>query len=444
MIIIGYLVGVLRFVTVQVLRIPGESSKTGARRIAIFDRDYPIFWRLLIAIISGKLTIMNREKHYPRLLRPRNDKSFFLWGPRQVGKSSYLNLHFPDAFVLDLLKSEEQTRYILRPELLRKELEEISEDVFVVIDEVQKVPALLDEVHWLIENTSRRFCLCGSSARKLKRGAANLLGGRALRYEMFGLVAPELGIDFDLHRALNHGYLPQIYLDEQPKELLNSYVSDYLKEEIAEEGLVRNLPPFSDFLRAVAISDTEIVNYTNIASDCGVSKDTARNYYSILQETHLGRFLPALTRRPKRKVIHSPKFYLFDVGVVNFLAKRGRIDPGGELYGKAFENWVFHELSAYIEYSRSNLELSYWRLVNGTEVDFIVDDFLCAIEVKATAKIHGRHLKGLREFNHEHPQTNKLVLVSLEARSRVEEDGILVLSALDFIEKLWQGELFSE
>ena len=383
---------------------------------------------------------VDSNKYYKRLLTTRNDKSFFLWGPRQVGKTSYLKRSFPDALVIDLLKSEELTRYLINPNLLRKELATVSERKLVIIDEIQKVPKLLDEVHWLIENTGHRFCLCGSSARKLKRGAANLLGGRALRYELFGLLAKELEDDFDIDRALNNGYLPSIYLDDNPNELLNSYVSDYLKEEIADEGLVRNLPPFADFLRAVAISDTELVNYANISSDCGVSKDTARNYYSILQETLLGRFLPAFTPRSKRKVVHASKFYLFDVGIVNFLARRGTISRGGELYGKAFENWVFHELKAYLEYSRSHLELRYWRLRNGTEVDFIAEDLSFAMEVKSREHIQNKHLKGLKEFKKEYPEVKHLILVSLEKRSRKEDGGILVLSVSDFIKKLWEGQ----
>lgn len=380
-------------------------------------------------------------KYYNRLLKVRADKSFFLWGPRQVGKTKYLESNFPKALRIDLLMSENYVRYLSRPELLRAEIERAGVEL-VVIDEIQKVPALLNEVHWLIENKHIKFGLCGSSARKVKRGAANLLGGRAVRHEMFGLVSRELANDFDLKRLLNHGYLPSIYLDDEPTSLLRSYVSDYLKEEILDEGLVRNLPPFSDFLRIAAISDTEIINYTNIASDCGVSRDTVINYYSILCETHLGRFLPAYTRKPKRKVIHAPKFYMFDVGVVNFLAKRGLLEMESQLWGKAFENWVFHELSAYVSYGERDLDLYYWKLSSGQEVDFVVGENLCAIEAKAIRSINNRHLKNLREFKNEHPKTKRLILVSLEPRSRKEEDGVEVLSVRDFIAELWDGTLF--
>jgi predicted AAA+ superfamily ATPase len=390
---------------------------------------------------SAKLKSMANKTYYNRLLKVRPDKSFFIWGPRQAGKTSFLRKHFPDVTTIDLLHSEIFIRYNNNPERLREEITK-SDEKFVIIDEVQKVPMLLNEIHWLIENRGVRFALCGSSARKLKRGAANLLGGRAVRYELFGFVSQELGSDFDLLRALNFGYLPPVYLDADPESLLGSYVSDYLKEEVAAEGLVRNLPPFSDFLRAVAVSDTETVNYTNIASDCGVSRDTAINYYSILTETHLGRFLPAYTRRAKRKVVHAPKFYLFDVGVVNYLARRGRIEPGSELYGKAFENWVFHEISAYLSYFRKNVDLAYWRLTSGTEVDFLLDDLSCAIEAKSSAKIQTKHLKSLKELRKDIPEVKKSVVVSNEPKSRIDGDGVEILSVEDFLKELWQGTLF--
>src|SRR5882672_533853 len=201
-------------------------------------------------------------------------QTFFLWGARQTGKSTLLHMAYPDSHWLDLLKSDVYRRYLDRPELLRQELIERPTKGQVVIDEIQKVPALLDEVHWLHENLGIRFALCGSSARKVRRGGANLLGGRALRYELHGLVATELGADFDLDRMLNHGYLPTMYEADQPAQLLRSYVGDYLKEEIAAEGLVRNVPVFSHFLDAAVLSDGDIVNFSNIAADCGVSGPT--------------------------------------------------------------------------------------------------------------------------------------------------------------------------
>src|SRR5687767_4926099 len=286
------------------------------------------------------------------LPRPGRE-TFFLWGPRQTGKTTLLRKAYPGAVWVDLLKADEYRRYLERPEALREELAAQPLPEQVVIDEVQKVPALLDEVHWLHENRRLQFALCGSSARKVKRGAANLLGGRAVRYELFGLTASELGKAFDLDRCLNHGFLPRIYESDRPSRLLAAYVGDYLRVEVAAEGLVRNLPSFSGFLNAAALSDGDLVNFSNIARDCAVSGPTVKGYFEILVDTLIGRWLPAYTRRPKRRVVTSPKFYFTDVGVVNHLARRGRLERGGELFGKALENWVLHELVAHVAYRES-------------------------------------------------------------------------------------------
>jgi predicted AAA+ superfamily ATPase len=375
-------------------------------------------------------------------LPPPGEETFFLWGPRQTGKSTLLRAAYPDAVWIDLLKAEEFRRYLDRPELLRQELLTEKSPSFAVIDEVQKLPALLDEVHWLHENHQVHFALCGSSARKVRRGHANLLGGRAIRYEMFGFVAAELAPDFDLNRLLNHGYLPRIYLSPQPRRLLNAYVANYLKEEIAAEGLVRNLPLFSDFLNLAALSDTEQVNFSTIARDCGVSGQTVKEYFQILEDTLLGRWLPSFRKRPKRRVTASAKFYFSDVGVVNFLAKRGTLQQGGELFGKAFENWCFHELNAYNQYTEAFADFFYWRLAGGTEVDFIVNDMELAIEAKATTKVTQKHLKGLRTLPVDHPDVQRRLVVCCESKYRATEDGIEIMPAKKFIELLWQGELF--
>ena len=228
--------------------------------------------------------MITRQLHLPA----SGAETFFLWGPRQTGKTTLLRETYPDAYWVDLLKAEEYRRYLERPELLRQELQaQKSPPPFVVVDEVQKVPGLLDEVQWLHENLQVRFALCGSSARKMRRGHANLLGGRAMRYELRGFVSRELGADWDLVRMLNHGYLPSIYLAANPKKRLNAYVADYLKEEVAAEGLVRNLPGVSGFLNLAALSDTELVNYSTMARDCGVSSQTIKEYFAILTDTLL-------------------------------------------------------------------------------------------------------------------------------------------------------------
>jgi predicted AAA+ superfamily ATPase len=303
------------------------------------------------------------------------------------------------------------------------------------------VPALLDEAHWLHERHGVRFALCGSSARKVRRGHANLMGGRALRYELHGLSAVELGGGYDLERMLNHGFLPRIQLAASPARLLEAYVADYLKEEVAAEGLARNLPAFSAFLGAAALSDAELVNFSNIARECGVSGPTVKGYFDILVDTLLGGWLPAFRRRPKRRVIGAPKFYFADVGVVNALARRGRVRPGSELFGKAFESWVHHELSTYIAYSARGALLNYWRLPSGIEVDFVVDDMRAALEAKAVPSVSSHHLAGLRALKEDHPEVGARYLVSLEPRRRRTSDGIEILSPESFVEQLWQGRL---
>ena len=377
------------------------------------------------------------------LPRPGTE-TFFLWGPRQTGKTTLLRGVYRDARWLDLLKADEFRRYVVRPELLRQELdaEPLGPRAQVVIDEIQKVPALLDEVHWLIENRGIHFALCGSSARKVKRGAANLLGGRAIRYELHGLTAAEIGRDFDLDRMLNHGYLPRIYQASRPGRMLDAYIADYLKEEVAAESLVRDLPTFSNFMDVAALSDGEIVNFSNIARECAVSSHTTKSHFQILEDTLLGRWLPAYRKRPKRRVIGAPKFYFVDVGVVNRLARRGELFAGSELYGKAFENWVFHELSSFMVYQEVEDPLSYWRLASGIEVDFIVGSMRVAIEAKSSTRITRDHLRGLRSLVEDHPGVQRRIVVCREPKARRTEDGVEILPVTSFVRRLWDGDLF--
>jgi len=242
-------------------------------------------------------------------------------------------------------------------------------------------------------------------------------------------------------RMLNHGFLPRHYVADSPAPLLRSYVTDYLKEEIAQEGLTRNLPAFSAFLTSAALSDGDLVNFSTIARDCGVSSVTVKSYFEILVDTLLGEFLPAYTKRPKRRVIGAPKFYFADVGVVNILARRGRLQPGGELFGKAFESWVRHELKAFSLYRERFFDVSYWRLASGIEVDFIVDDMAAALEAKATARVKSDDLVGLRQLAVDQPRVRRRMIVCLEPKSRMTGDGILVLPWRSFRDRLWSGEL---
>lgn len=370
-------------------------------------------------------------------------ETFFLWGARQTGKSTLLRATYKDAFWIDLLKSEEFRRYLARPEFLREEIEAATGGAGrqIVIDEIQKVPALLDEVHWLIENRGSRFALCGSSARKVKRGAANLLGGRAIRYELHGLSASELGREFNLDRMLNHGYFPHVYPSQRPRRLLDAYIADYLKEEVAAEGLVQNLPIFSDFLDIAAFSDGEIVNFSNLARECGISSHTVKNYFQILEDTLLASWLPAYRKRLKRRVIAAPKFYFADVGIVNRLARRGELLAGSELYGKAFENWIFHELSTFLSYRECDVDLCYWRLASGIEVDFLLSDMRVAIEAKSTERTRSDHFKGLRRLVVDYPHVKRRIVVCREPRARKTGDGIEIIPAKAFVERLWDGDI---
>jgi len=388
------------------------------------------------AIPKLRFLLYNRSLKLP--IKP--DRSFFLWGPRQVGKTSLLKSTYPDAPRVNLLLSEEFADYQARPMLLRERVLQ-NKWKFVVIDEIQKVPQLLDEIHYLIEEHNVVFAMCGSSARKVRSNHANLLGGRALRFELFGMVSRELEQAFDLERILNRGYLPALYDTKEFFGLQKSYCADYLKEEVFAEGLVRKLQPFSRFLEIAALGDTELTMFETIARDCGISAPTVKSYYEILSDTLLGRFLPAYALRPKRRQTTGPKFYFSDVGMVNFLAQRGAVQPKSSVYGKAFENWVHHELRAWLEYHQRAEQLTYWRLSTGVEVDFIIGHMAAAIEVKAASKIHKDHLKGLRELVQDYPDVGRRIVVSRESISRKTDDGIEILSVDDFIAQLWSDKI---
>lgn len=365
-------------------------------------------------------------------------ESCFLWGPRQTGKSTLLKALYPEAPYYDLLLSEEFERLQRRPGLLREELLARRSKGPVVIDEVQKIPQLLDEVQWLIVNHHVQFILSGSSARKLKRGDGNLLGGRALRYELYPLVSQEIE-NFDLLRAVNVGLLPRHYGVEDSSRMRASYIGDYLKEEVAAEALTRNIPAFARFLEVAAFSQGDVINFNNIARETGVSAPTVREYFQILEDTLIGHFLPAYQKRAKRRVIRAPKFYFFDVGIANTLLKRGVIASGSESFGRAFEHLIFQELLAHRHYSGKEYPLSYWRTSSGFEVDVILGAGDVALEVKGVPEVQTHHLKGLRAFGEEHT-TQKRIVVSLDVRPRLV-NGIHILPVYSFFTMLWNGEI---
>lgn len=371
-------------------------------------------------------------------------ESCFLWGARQTGKSTLVRSAFPDALYYDLLLSDLYRRLLDRPSVMREEVlaresGTASQPSVVVIDEVQKVPDLLDEVHWLIENTSSRFIMCGSSARKLRRGHANLLGGRAIRYELLPLTCREIP-EFDLQRALVGGLLPRHYDSSGPRRLIQAYVADYLREEIAAEALTRNVPAFSRFLDTVGLTNGSVVNYQAVASDCGVSAPTVREYYQILQDTLVGFEVPAFRRTEKRRITAAPKWYLFDVGVAGFLAKRGTVEPGSAEYGRAFEHFMLMEMRAHSVYSGLSYPLRYWRTSSGFEVDAVLGDADAIVEVKSSDTITYRDLKGIRAFRQEMKTRHAVVACNVSAPRRTE-DGIDILPWREFLSRLHAGEV---
>ena len=378
--------------------------------------------------------ILKRLLEMPEL----EEDSVFLWGARQTGKSTLLKILFPEARYYDLLLPDVYSRLQRRPELLIQELDLCSAKDLVIIDEVQMLPNLLNAVHWLIVNRGVRFLLCGSSARKLKRLGSNMLGGRAISRQMFPLVTQEIP-DFDLIKAVNHGMLPRHYLSNNPWGRLEGYIGNYLQQEIEAEALTRNLGTFSRFLEVAALTSGEIVNYNNIAGDCGVSSLTVKGYFSILQETMIGYMLPAFAQVKKRRLIKAPKFYFFDVGLVNYLCNRRHLEPGSVDFGHAFEHLVVQELFAYVSYTRKRKQLSYWRTASGYEVDVVYGDAEVVIEIKSSQEIQPRHLKGLKAFAEEHPAV-RCIIISLDAARRVM-NGVEVWPVTEFFKALWQGEI---
>ena len=338
--------------------------------------------------------------------------SIFLFGARQTGKSTLLHQKFPDAVYVDLLDTSIKGRFRRRPALLYEMLRDKDNGTLVIIDEVPEVPELLDEVHRLMSEKALVFILCGSSARKLKRKGYNTLGGRAYPVYLFPFVSAEIP-DFDLQHAVSYGMLPPHYLAKNPQHRLSAYIDVYLKEEIKEEALVRNLNAFQRFLEVAALTDGEIVNLNNIAQDCGVSANTVAGYFDILEDTLLGFRVPAYTKVAKRRLVQAPRFYYFDVGVANHLLHRRELVRGTAEYGHSFEHLVIQELRAYLAYRESSERLSYWRTYTGVEVDAVIGDARVAIEIKSVEEVLPRHLKGLKSFADDNTDS-RLIMVSLD------------------------------
>jgi len=378
---------------------------------------------------------------YQRLLNMNSllqKKSFFLFGPRSTGKTTLIHQQFPNAIFYDLLDADIYTELLRRPKLIEEKLVLTSETTpIIIIDEIQKLPKLLDEVHRLIEKYKISFLLTGSSARKLKRGAANLLGGRAWEAHLYGLTSKEI-INFDLIKYLNRGGLPHIFLSEDYYEELNNYINLYIREEVVAEALVRKLDYFIRFLDIIGLQNGEELHFQSISSDAGVPVKTIQNYIQILEDTLIGFQLPAYLQTKKRKAITRSKFYFFDIGIVNTLSKRTEILSGSELFGKAFEHFLVLEIRAYLNYRRKNITISYWRSTSQFEVDCIIGNNL-ACEFKSTTLVTEKHLKGLKALREEQ-NIQKFCIVSQDSEMRII-DGIQVYPWKNFLNLLWLDQL---
>lgn len=374
---------------------------------------------------------MDYVKRLLNLRETVGKRSCFLLGPRQTGKSRLIEHELKGYRLYNLLDSDVFLKLSRSPKRLSQECS--PKDRIVIIDEIQKLPTLLDEVQLLIENHGIHFLLTGSSARKLRRGGVNLLGGRAWTRHLHPFSFAELKDFFDLKRALNFGLIPSIYLSKDPSEDLKSYVGTYLKEEIAAEGLTRNVPAFSRFLEVAALCNGKLINYTEIGNDAQVARSTVQEYFEILKDTLVGYELPAWLASKKRKPISTSKFYLFDVGVARFLQNRGEIRQGSPEFGDCFESYLFQELKAYCDYHGIS-DLAYWRSKSGYEVDFILGN-QTAIEVKSSRNTSPSDLRGLKALEEERALKHYL-LVCLEETERTV-GHIQILPWKTFLTRLW-------
>lgn len=374
--------------------------------------------------------------------------STFLWGARKTGKSTYLKQNFPNSYYIDLLKTDVLQRYLNHPYLLREEIIANKDKIInepIILDEVQKIPALLDEVHWMIENIENiQFILCGSSVRKLKQSGSNLLGGRAWRSSFVPLCFPELK-ELDWEKIMNRGLLPSHYLSPHAHKLLSAYTIDYILPEVHFEANLRSFQGFSRFLEVLGFCQGEIINYNNISRDCGVDSKTVKAYFEILEDMYLGYFLPPYFKKIKRSTIRSaPKFYVMDTGLANHLKAYKFTGFRGIEAGRSFEHYVFLELMAHKLLNELRHKIYYWRTQDGRyEVDFILGEGDVAIECKISQIIEKRDLKGLLLFGQE---TNaQLNVVCLEPRKRlmtVDNQVVHIWPIQDFLESLWKGEFY--
>ncbi|MDP3012277.1 MAG: ATP-binding protein [Candidatus Hydromicrobium sp.] len=367
---------------------------------------------------------------YSRIIKYPDNKSFFLFGPRGTGKTTWVKQVFPNAVYLDLLESRLFNDLLADPQRLENFIPDNFKD-WIIIDEVQKIPELLNEVHRLIEKNKYKFILTGSSARKLRRKGPNLLAGRALNYSMHPLTAIELGKDFNLNHSLMFGNLPSVYVESNPGDYLESYIKTYLQEEIQQEGLTRNLGGFSRFLEAASFSQGSVLNISQVSRECAVERKTVENYFTILEDLLLAYRVPVFTKRAKRRLVLHPKFYFFDVGVYRTLRPMGPLDTPEEAGGISFESLFFQELVAMNNYLGLGYKIYYWKTSNNIEVDFVLygDRGLKIFEVKRKGKITGSDLRGLKAFLNDYPSAKAYLIYGGE---RQMSDGSINILPLEY------------
>jgi len=372
---------------------------------------------------------------YKRSIQAPPRQSFFLFGPRGVGKTAWLHGQFPGALFFDLLDHQVYTRLLAAPERLGEQIPQNHKE-WVVVDEIQRVPELLNEVHRLIESRKLRFALTGSSARKLRRRGVNLLAGRALTRYMHPLTALELGRDFDLKRALRYGALPLACTSDKPEDYLNSYAATYLREEVQQEGLARNIGAFGRFLEAASFSQGCVLNMAAVARECAVSAKVVEDYFSILEDLLIAVRLPIFSRRAKRRLIAHPKFYYFDAGVFQAIRPRGPLDAPEEIHGPALETLFLQQARAVNDYKGLGYRLHYWRTATGDEVDFVLygERGLRAFEIKMGQTVRTEDLRALRRFREDFPQAEAHLLYL--GQRRWHDRGVEVLPFFDCVTKL--------
>lgn len=363
--------------------------------------------------------------------------SFFIFGPRGTGKSTWLKKNYPDAYFIDLLDDNTFRNHIAYPERIKQIVKANHRTTCYIIDEIQKAPAILNSVHSLIEEyKSHQFILTGSSARKIRRGGINLLAGRALLTHFYPFMAAELGTKFSINTALKNGLIPLIVSAKIPEKTLATYIALYIKEEVKEEGLVRNIGAFARFLEAISFSHGSILNINNIARECNVTRKIVENYLSIIEDLLLGYKLPVFSKRARRAMTSQPKFYLFDAGVYYHLRPKGPLDSPDEINGMALEGLVLQHLKAWCDYANDQVDCYFWRTRGGSEVDFIIygAEHFYAIEVKNAKQIHPKSLRALKNFLTDYPEASAILLYC--GTEKLLIDGISCWPITDFLLKL--------